>query len=43
MTYDMTYMWSLKTDANELMSKTEADSENTLMVTKGERQARGTD
>ena len=27
MTYDMTYMWSLKTDASELISKTEKDSQ----------------
>ena len=45
MTYDMTYMRSLKADTNELVYKTETDSQtqktNLFMVTKGERQAGG--
>ena len=38
--YDTTYMWHLKNDTNELIYKTEIDSdiENKLMVPKGERQ-----
>ena len=47
MTYDMTYMRSLKADTNELVYKTETDSQtqkaNLFMVTKGERQAGGID
>ena len=38
--YDITYMWKLKYDTNELTYKTETDSqdiENKLTVTKGER------
>ena len=36
--YDITYMCNLKYDTNELIYKTETDSqrENKLMVTKGE-------
>ena len=36
--YDITYMWNLKYDTNELIYKTEIDSdiENKLMVAKGE-------
>ena len=36
---DITHMWNLKYDTNELIFKTETDSqtENKLMVTKGER------
>ena len=36
--YDITYMWNLKYDTNELIYKTERDSqtENKLMVTKGD-------
>ena len=36
--YYITYMWNLKSDTNELISKAEIDSqtENKLMVTKGE-------
>ena len=36
---DITYMWNLKNDTNELIYKTETDStdiENKFMVTKGE-------
>ena len=37
--FDITYMWNLKYNTNELICKTEADSqtENKLMVNKGER------
>ena len=37
--YDITYVWTLNYDANELLDKTEivSDIENKLMVTKGER------
>ena len=38
--YDITYMWNLKYDTNELIYKTEAVVENKLMVTKGERVGR---
>ena len=37
--YDLTYMWNLKYDTNELIYKTKnrlADIENKLTVTKGE-------
>ena len=36
--YDITYMWNLKNNTNELIYKTETDSdmENKLMVTKQE-------
>ena len=33
--YDTTYMWNLKYDTNELVYKTETDSQRKLMVTKG--------
>ena len=38
--YDITYLWNLKYDTNELIYKTETltDIENKLMVTKGERE-----
>ena len=39
-TYDITYMWKLKTDTNELIYKTEMDSQTkktNFMVIKGER------
>ena len=41
--YVVTYMWNLKYDTNELIYKIEIDSqtENKLMVTKGERGERG--
>jgi len=41
--YDITYMWNLKNDANELIYKTETypDFENKLIVTKGNRMAEG--
>ena len=37
--YDITYVWNLNYDANELLDKTEivSDIENKLMVTQGER------
>ena len=37
--YDISYMWNLKNDTNELINKTETDSdlENKLTVTKRER------
>ena len=38
-TYDITYMWKLKTDTNELIYKTEMDSQTkktNFMVIKGE-------
>ena len=37
--YGVTYMWNLKYDTNQLIYKTETDSdiENKRMVTKGER------
>ena len=37
--YDITYMWNLKNDTNEIIYKTEMDSqtENKPMVTKGRR------
>ena len=38
--YDITYMWNLKNDTNELIYKTETDSQdlkNKLMVTKGKK------
>ena len=36
--YGVTYMWNLKkNDTNEHIYKTEIDSQNKLMVTKGER------
>ena len=37
--HDITYMWNLKKkyDTNELIYKTEKDSENKLMVSKRER------
>ena len=38
--YDITYMWHLKNDTNELISKMKRDStgtENKLMVARGER------
>ena len=38
--YDLTYMWNLKYDTNELIYKTKnrlADIENKLTVTKGEK------
>ena len=37
--YDITYVWTLNYDANELLDKTEivSDTENKLMVTKAER------
>ena len=37
--YNIIYMWNQKNDTNELIYKTETDSdiENKLMVTKGER------
>ena len=37
--YGVTYMWNLKYDTNQLIYKTETDSdiENKCMVTKGER------
>ena len=34
--YYITYMWSLKSNTNELISKTETDTENKLIVIKGE-------
>ena len=34
--YDATYMWTLKHDTNELVYKTETDTENKHAVTKGE-------
>ena len=39
MSYDITYMWNLKYDTNELIYKTEIDLdiENKTRVTKGER------
>ena len=40
MSYDITYMWNLKNDTNELIYKTEnrlINIENKLMVIKGER------
>ena len=39
MSYDITYMWNLKYDTNELIYKTEIDLdiENKSRVTKGER------
>ena len=36
--YDITYMWNLKYDTNELIYETETDSENRLVVAKGEGQ-----
>ena len=37
----ITYMWNLKkNDTNELIYKTETDTENKLMVTKGENGVR---
>ena len=40
---DITYMWNLKNDTNELIYKTERDSdiENKLTVTKGESRVGG--
>ena len=40
--YDLTYIWNLKNDTNELIYKTSklTDVENKLVVTKGERQER---
>ena len=40
--YDITYMWNLKYDTNELIYETKRDShiENKVMVTKGERDQR---
>ena len=37
--YDITYMWNLKYDTNELMYKTETNSqtENRLVAAKGEK------
>ena len=35
--YDITYMWNQKNYINDLISKTEIDIKNELMVTKGER------
>ena len=40
---DITYMWNLKTNANESIYKTEIrliDMENKVMVIKGERRSR---
>ena len=39
MSYDITYMWNLKYDTNELIYKTEIDLdiENKSRLTKGER------
>ena len=39
MPHDITYMWNLKYDTNELICETSAltDIENKLMVMKGER------
>ena len=39
--YDITYMWNLKYDTNELIYKTETDLENKVMVTKGEKGREG--
>ena len=41
--YDITYMWNLKYNTNELIYETETDSdiENKLMVTKGEEAGEG--
>ena len=42
--YDLTYMWNLKYDTNELIYKTKnrlADIENKLTVTKGEKRGGG--
>ena len=41
--YDITYMWNLKYDTNELMYKTETNSqtENRLVAAKGERDGGG--
>ena len=39
--HDITYMWNLeKKDTNDLICKTETDSENKFMVTKDEMQGR---
>ena len=34
--HDITYMWNLKYDTNELIYKTNTDIENKFMVIKGE-------
>ena len=34
--YDITYLWNLKYDTDELIYETDSDIENKLMVTKGE-------
>ena len=42
--YDLTYMWNLKYDTNELIYKTKnrlADIENKLTVTKGDKRGGG--
>ena len=43
MPYDITYMWNLIYDTNELTYKTETDSqtENKVMITEGERDKLG--
>ena len=35
--YDITYMWNLKYDTNELIYETKTDIEKRLVVAKGER------
>ena len=37
--YDITYMWNLKNNTNELIYKTETDSQ--IQVTGGEREGEG--
>ena len=40
--HDITYMWNLeKKDTNDLICKTETDSENKFMVIKEEKQGKG--
>ena len=34
--YDVVYMWNVKYDTNEHIYETETDSQNTLVVAKGE-------
>ena len=34
--YDITYMWNIKYDTNEPIYETESDTENRLVVAKGE-------
>ena len=44
MPYDITYMWNLKYDANELIYKTETDSQvqkTNLWLPKGKRMGEG--